>query len=75
MPLHIHWVVSDHSCTRIYSGLAILAHFIKQLHPASSWLDKMENHVATFPDLKNENVSISNAGFPHSWQTMPLWNR
>jgi len=75
MPLHNHWIVNDHSSTRIYSGLAILADFLKYLHPASSWPEKIKQQIATFPDLRNENVSIKNAGFPHGWQAMPLWNR
>jgi abortive infection bacteriophage resistance protein len=74
MPLHNHWIVNEHSSTRVYSGLAILAHFLKYLDPSSSWPPRIKGHVANFPDLKNENVSIKNAGFPHGWNAMLLWN-
>jgi abortive infection bacteriophage resistance protein len=73
MPLHNHWIVNEHSCTRIYCGLAILAHLLRYLHPTSSWPEKIKDHLGTFPDLKNENVSLNNAGFPHGWQAMLLW--
>ncbi len=74
MPLHDHWVSGTHSNTRIYSALAILAHFLRYLHPESLWADRMKRHVDTFPALGNPNVSIQNAGFPLNWHTLPLWN-
>lgn len=74
MPLHDHWAVNEHSCTRVYSTLAILRHFLKTLHPTSSWPDRVKAHVATFPVLENPNISLRNAGFPARWDDLPLWN-
>lgn len=67
-----HIIADQNAQARIYATACVLQFLLRTIHPTSSWGNRLKNHLATFPD-QSPAVSVSQAGFPRGWGTLPLW--
>jgi abortive infection bacteriophage resistance protein len=77
-PKHGEAVLLDHlvpdrmAQSRIYATAAVIQFFLRTIHPASTWGERMKKHFGDFPT--SAVSTVSQAGFPYGWETLPLWN-
>ncbi|MBV8548787.1 MAG: Abi family protein [Alphaproteobacteria bacterium] len=57
---------------RLYGVAAVMCYFLRTINPTTSWIDRLKDHLATFPVASG--VSIQQTGFPAGWENLPLWN-
>lgn len=67
-----HLIENRYAQSHLYGTVAFLQFFLRAIHPRSSWAARLKQHCATFPHAKS--VSLSQAGFPAGWESLPLWN-
>jgi abortive infection bacteriophage resistance protein len=70
--LHQHWAKDKYSRSRLYVGTAIMQHFLKTIHPSSSWGKRLKDLLDTFPG--GPGLSFRSTGFPDNWFSEPLWS-
>jgi abortive infection bacteriophage resistance protein len=71
MPAFDHLVGSVHMTSRVYVILCILAHFIKNICPRSSWCKRVIELIDSFPN--SEHIKMKDMGFPDNWKNQSLW--
>lgn len=71
IPTLDHIALAPDSNRRLYAALAIVRLLLKRINPRTKWADRLQSHMATFPDAPN--VKIADLGFPADWQKLPLW--
>lgn len=58
---------------RLYTLVALCAHFAIQLNPATNWPRSFKTQARRFPDPLG--ITLQNTmGFPANWDTLPIWN-
>ena len=62
------WISLPTDLLRIYFNLCIIKHFLNIISPQNDMTDKIKSLLAAFP-----NVDTAAMGFPHGWETEPLW--
>ena len=61
-------LASNQAPARLYNGLTLIAHVVRTVAPASTWMSEVRNLIQTQPT--NDFASM---GFPANWETRPLW--
>ncbi|MDB5702877.1 MAG: hypothetical protein JWL66_3076 [Sphingomonadales bacterium] len=67
-----HILLEDRSQTRLYAVAVVLQFLLRTLHPNGEWAERLKSHCETFPT--SSNIDLAQAGFPHDWQSLPVWN-
>lgn len=67
---HLH-ELDDVARVKIYAPVAILVWLMRESEFGLTWRDELLEVLRSFPDLPQG--SLSNAGFPTSWQRLDLW--
>ena len=55
-----------HRRTRVYGAAVIAAYLVRQIHPTTSWVMRMEAHWQDFPALPH--AGTDHAGFFQDWE-------
>lgn len=58
---------SSHARVRCFVLLCICRHLIGVINPGSTWPERMEEHLHTFPDLAHVGLNLSGMGAPPDW--------
>jgi abortive infection bacteriophage resistance protein len=71
MPEFDHLVGDITGLSRVYVVCCILAHFVDQIHPRSSWKQRLIDHLDVFP--VSTGLGVADMGFPNSWKSHNIW--
>jgi abortive infection bacteriophage resistance protein len=71
MPAFDSFIGHTEATSRIYILLCILAHFMQQICPRSSWATRVKTLIASFPNT--EYFDIVHMGFPPDWMDHSFW--
>lgn len=52
---------------KIYNTLVLIQHLLSVICPNSQWASRLYNLI------KQYDIPITQMGFPHNWETLPLW--
>lgn len=53
---------------RIYNTLVMLGHILKTMIPDSTWVTRIKQLIADFPQ-----INLVSMGFPKAWEDLPVW--
>lgn len=70
-PLVQHISTYGMTATRIYAAAAVAQHFLRIVHPNSSWKTRLIDHWNRFPVIPG--VNAGQAGFLPTWRSHQLW--
>jgi abortive infection bacteriophage resistance protein len=56
---------------RTYAAACVLRWLMMRVNPASSWHNRIGQHLLTFP--QSPLLHLSATGFPENWASLPLW--
>lgn len=59
--------------SRVYIILCILAHFMAQICPRSTWAARVVDLIGSFP--KTDYFDIAHMGFPVDWESHRFWKK
>ena len=57
---------------RLYGVAAVMRYFLRTINPTTAWVDRLKEHLSTFPSAAG--INVQQTGFPAGWKNMPLWN-
>lgn len=69
--LHHVTALNDQRISKLYPVLAILIFMMRSVSPESQWNTRLMLLLNEFPDVST--ASLSDYGFPNTWQTEELW--
>jgi abortive infection bacteriophage resistance protein len=62
-----HFQGKPHRQARCYMLLVIIAHLLRVINPNSSWRQRLQDHLATFPDLNHLGINLLGMGAVDGW--------
>lgn len=63
------WINISVNQQRVYFTLCIIKYFVNIISPHNDMKAKIDTLLAAYP-----NIDVTAMGFPHGWETEPLWN-
>jgi len=67
LPWLSHFEDSSHARARCFVLLCICKHLMGVINPGSTWSERMQEHLQTFPDLAHVDLNLSGMGAPPDW--------
>ena len=62
------WISLPTDALRIYFNLCIIKYFLDRISPQNDMKAKIDALLLNFPD-----IDVVAMGFPHGWESEPLW--
>ncbi len=59
---------NSHATARCYLSLCMARHLLRVVNPNSSWPERMQAHLRTFPDLDRLGLNLAGMGAPDGWE-------
>lgn len=71
LPALDHLTIAGAPRERLYVAAAIIQHFMHIVSPNSTWGQRFQTLVGTFP--AGPGIALRHAGFPQDWEKLDLW--
>ncbi len=56
-----------HARARCFLLLKITRHLLRTINPRSSWPERMQQHLQSFPNLQHLSLNLAGMGAPSNW--------
>ena len=71
MPTFDSFIGNTDITSRVYITLCILAHYMKEIYPRSTWPKRVVELMNSFPS--SNYITIRDMGFPNEWAQQEFW--
>lgn len=73
VPATLSHLASAPARDKLYPAMALAAHLVTQLDPATNWPRRCRTAIKKFPAVPDMSAH-ADMGFPAEWDQLPLWN-